>query len=329
MNRYSYVITLVLAMEFFASCGGESPLPPQSAIEPEQKVENPPLNANDEEINILFIGNSFTQDATEHLPAMLTASGIDNVYMTRLFHGGYTLPEYLQNFDNQNICAARSSGPGSKGWSSDEKLDDCPADALKSREWDIVVLQEHSGRKEGWEWPGTLKDALAGLIDRIRSAQPNHIPTIVYLMPQTYSNGSNVLKNSFSDNRYYMFSTTCFVAQKVLENTLIDIVISTGAMLENLRTTSLNIDNGMQLTRDSYHMDYGISRYGAACTVFKTLITPTTGKQLEDCPYRYSQSSTSNGSYSTPVTDSNAPIAQRAAIEAVNHPFEVTNLSNF
>lgn len=283
---------------------------------------NPPLPVGDSQLNILFIGNSFTQDATEHLPGMLVASGISNVYLTRLFHGGYTLPEYLANFEKPNICARRNASSGMKTWDGDEKEDDSPIDALKAREWDIVVIQEHTGRKEGWEWPGTLEAALNGLIDKIFASQPNHRPTIVYLMSQTYSNGSNVLKNSFADNREKMFATTTFVAKKVLEETCVDIVISTGAMLENLRTSSLN--NEMQLTRDSYHMDYGIARYGAACAVFETLITPCTGKNVSDCPYRYSTSSTASGKYSTPVTDANAPIAQQAAHAAILSPFEVT-----
>lgn len=282
----------------------------------------PPLPENASELNILFIGNSFTQDATEHLPGMITASGVQNVYMTRLFHGGYTLPEYLANFEKPNICARRNARSGMTAWDGDEKEDDSPIDALKARKWDIVVLQEHTGRKEGWEWPGTLKAALDGLIDKIFAQQPDKHPTIVYLMSQTYSNGSNVLKSNFNDNRTTMFTITSYVAGQVLEKTPINIVISTGAMLENLRTSSLN--NSMQLTRDSYHMDYGIARYGAACTVFETLITPCMGAKVADCPYRYSQSSTVSGSYSTPVTDANAPIAQQAAHAAVVSPFTVT-----
>lgn len=329
-KKYIFMMAPVLVAMMLTGCGGsngdepEQPNPTPPVVE--EKDINPPFQTDDDEINILFIGNSFTQDATEHLPGMLEASGVKNVHMTRLFHGGYTLPEYLSNFDNENICAARNYHPGYTQWNSNESQDDCPAKVLKSREWDIVVLQEHTGRKEGWEWPGTLKDALEGLRKKINDAQPNHKPTIVYLMSQTYSNGSNVLKNNFSDNRTMMFATTCFVAGKVLERTPIDKIISTGAVLENLRTTSLNIDNGMQLTRDSYHMDYGISRYAAACAVFETVITPTTGKKVADCNYRYAKSSTKNGEYSTPVTDANAPVAQAAAHAAVEKPFEVTAL---
>jgi hypothetical protein len=147
-------------------------------------------------------------------------------------------------------------------------------------------------------------------------------------MSQTYSNGSNVLTNYFSNSRDKMFETTTTVVKQLMANTGIDIVISSGATLENLRTTSLNVDNGMQLTRDSYHMDYGISRYAAACAVFETLITPTIGVKTSSCTYRYTTSNTTSGSYSTPVTDANAPIAQRAASAAVATPFVVTDLSS-
>ena len=90
----------------------------------------------------------------------------------------------------------------------------------------------------------------------------------------------------------------------------------------------MNVDNNMDLTRDSYHMDFGLSRYGAACTVFEAIVKPCTGKTLDGNAYRYSTSSTDPTKYSTPVTDANAPIAVRAAQEAVKKPFEVTNLSN-
>ena len=71
-----------------------------------------------------------------------------------------------------------------------------------------------------------------------------------------------------------MFSTVTGVVQQILSETCVDLVIPSGTMLENLRTTSVNVSNGLELTRDSYHMDYGISRYGAACTVFESIIAP-------------------------------------------------------
>ena len=288
---------------------------------------NPALPTNARELNVLFIGNSFTVDATEHLPGMVTASGITNVNMTRLYHGGYTLPEYYSTFSTPDVCARYDYAPGDKSWSGSATLDDKPSDALAARDWDVIVIQEHTGRSEAWSWPGVLGPAVEGLREIFYNAHPTHRPTIVYLMAQTYSDNSTVLRTSFSNSREQMFQTTSSVVRQLMGETGIDVVISTGAVLENLRTSRINIDNGLQLTRDSYHMDFGISRYAASCAVFETLITPATGKKTDDCPYRYSTSSTESGKYSTPVTDDNAPVAQAAAHEAVKSPFAVTKIT--
>lgn len=285
---------------------------------------NPPLPEHPDHLNILFIGNSFTQDATEHLPAMLTASGITGVDMTRLYHGGYTLPEYNTNFNKNNICAERTATAGSTQWSSNETLDDCPATAIARKVWDVVVIQEHTGRAEGWDYPGTLAPAVIGLLDKIYKLQPDHRPTVIYLLAQTYSTGSSVLASYFNNNRTTMFKTITSTARNLMADTGIDMVISSAAMIENLRTSSLMGENSLQLTRDTYHLDYGISRYAAACAVFETIITPTLGNRVADCPYRYDVSNTESGKYTTPVTDANAPVAQEAAHQAVEHPFAIT-----
>ncbi|MDE7443903.1 MAG: DUF4886 domain-containing protein, partial [Muribaculaceae bacterium] len=290
---------------------------------------NPELPTEAEHLNILFIGNSFTMDATDHLPGLITAAGLKNVNMARLYHGGYTLPEYVANVSKDKICARRNSTTGSTWWDGDNTLNSSLQSALDEKAWDIVVIQEHTGRSEGWVWPGTLKPAVTGLVKLIHEAQPYNRPTIVYLMSQTYSNGSAVLTKNFSNSREKMYATTTDVVKHLLDETFIDVVIASGTVLENLRTTSLNVDNGLQLTRDSYHMDLGISCYAAACAVFETIITPCTGKKIEDNPYRYTKSSSATGQFCTPVTDANAPIARRAAHEAVLHPFEVTDLSAY
>lgn len=285
---------------------------------------NPPLPEHPDHLNILFIGNSFTQDATEHLPAMLTASGITQVDMTRLYHGGYTLPEYNTNFNKNNVCAERTATAGSTKWSSNETQDDCPVTAIARKVWDVIVIQEHTGRVEGWDYPGTLAPAVFGLLDKIYKLQPDRRPTVIYLLAQTYSTGSSVLASNFNNNRATMFKTITTTAGNLMADTGIDMVISSAAMIENLRTSSLMDGNPLQLTRDSYHLDYGISRYAAACAVFETIITPTLGNRVTDCPYRYDVSNTESGKYTTAVTDANAPVAQEAAHQAVLHPFVIT-----
>ena len=64
---------------------------------------NPPLPAGGKSLKILFIGNSFTVDATEHLPGMLKSAGITHVRMVRAYHGGYKLPEFFENYAAPDI----------------------------------------------------------------------------------------------------------------------------------------------------------------------------------------------------------------------------------
>lgn len=180
-----------------------------------------------------------------------------------------------------------------------------------------------------WEWSETVRNAIFGLCDNIRKAQPLHRPTICYIMAQAYGKSNTSVYPRYFKSQQEMFEAIVAQVRKITEKTCIDLVIPSGTSLQNLRTSSLNKDNGMDLTRDSYHMDYGISRYAAAVTVFRTLVTPCTGVGVETNTYRYSTSSTSDTGYSTPVTDANAPTAIRAGLEACRVPYTVTDMSKF
>ncbi len=279
-------------------------------------------------LKILFIGNSFTVDATEHLPGMLKSAGITHVRMVRAYHGGYKLPEFFENYAAPDICTYYYCEPGATKWENEGTLNRSLKSIVESDTWDIVTLQEHTGSYYAWEWDETERGAISGLCDYIQQAQPLDRPTIGYIMAQAYGAYHSHYPKYFA-NQQAMFEAIVAQVRKITAQTCIDIVIPSGTSLQNLRTSSLNRDNGMDLTRDSYHMDYGISRYAAAATVFRTLVTPCTGVSVEGNGYRYSTSSTSTTGYSTPVTDANAPVAIRAALEACRTPYAVTDMSKY
>lgn len=289
---------------------------------------NPPLPAGGKSLKILFIGNSFTVDATEHLPGMLKSAGITHVRMVRAYHGGYKLPEFFENYAAPDICTYYYCEPGATKWENEGTLNRSLKSIVESDTWDIVTLQEHTGSYYAWEWDETERGAISGLCDYIQQAQPLDRPTIGYIMAQAYGAYHSHYPKYFA-NQQAMFEAIVAQVRKITAQTCIDIVIPSGTSLQNLRTSSLNRDNGMDLTRDSYHMDYGISRYAAAATVFRTLVTPCTGVSVEGNGYRYSTSSTSTTGYSTPVTDANAPVAIRAALEACRTPYAVTDMSKY
>lgn len=279
-------------------------------------------------LRILFIGNSFTKDAVEHLPKMVSAADIPTLKMVHLYYGGRTIPEYADGYATKSDYTCYKYNPGTSLWLSYTGYN--IQQIVKSDTWDIVCLQEHTGNSCGWIWNDTEKNAIQGLIADIRADQNGHTPKFVYIMSQAYFNMDKIgtaqrpYKNFTTQDE--MFDVIVAQARKVLDQTDVEQIIPTGTVLQNLRTSPLN--NDMDLTRDGYHMDYGLSRYAAACAVFESIILPSfDGKKLDGNSFRYNVSSTADGTYTTPVTDDNQPVALQAARYALATPFAVTDMS--
>lgn len=293
-----------------------------------------PVVIPDATLRILCIGNSFTKDAVEHVPGLLAAAGEQNVVIAHCYYGGRTVPEYNTGWSivgdyTLYISKPNFTNPDASTWETYSRKVTLKEVAEQGR-WDIVTIQEHTGNYRAWSWTQDEKSAVQGLIDKVKATQST-APKFWYIMSQAYFNMSKIGSGSQPyitwTDQAGMYAVIVAQGKKVMDETTMDGVIATGTYLQNLRSSS--IDNTMNLTRDGYHMDYGITRYGAACCVFESLITPFDGKKLDGNTYRYSSSSTSDTAYSTPVTDTNAPFALAAARYAIENPWKVTDMSDF
>ena len=288
----------------------------------------PVAGEGEAELSILFIGNSFTKDAVEHLPGLLKAAGLDKVQLTHMYYGGRLVSEYYAGWSTSSDYKCYECGPGATTWteSTGKTLEQVAA----SRSWDIITIQEHTGNAAAWTWNSTAQTNLQGMINSAKATQTGAMPKFYYIMSQAYFNmgkiGSGSQPYMTWTDQAGMWDVIAAFGKNVMDNVSFDGIISTGVMLQNLRTSPL--DNEMNLTRDGYHMDNGISRYGAACTVFETLITPKYGIKLDNNSYRYAVENTSTSAYCTPVTDANAPVALKAARYAIENPYEVTDMSD-
>jgi hypothetical protein len=275
---------------------------------------------------IFFIGNSFTKDAVEHLPGILHAAGLNDIQMVHMYYGGRTIPEYNDGWEDVSDYHCYVCNPGQTSWTdlSGKTL----AQVAATGKWDVVTIQEHTGRQLAWGWTSAEKNAVQGLVDKVKYVQGANEanPKLYYILSQAYFNlgkAQNVTK-PFSTTEE-MWTVIAAQGKSAVEECGFDGVISTGAMLQNLRTSGLNNANG--LTRDGYHMDYGIARYGASCTVFETAIGPFIGNvTLDNNTYRTSGDSQVDGSWTTAITDKRAPIALKAARYAIAKPYEVTDM---
>ena len=288
----------------------------------------PGTGEGEAEFNILFIGNSFTKDAVEHLPGLLKAAGLDKIQLTHMYYGGRLVSEYYAGWSTSADYKCYECGPGATSWT--ETTGKTLKQVAESRSWDIITIQEHTGNAAAWVWNTAAQNNLQGLVNSAKATQTGAMPKFYYIMSQAYFNmgkiGSGSQPSMTWTDQAGMWEVIASFGKKVMENVSFDGIISTGAMLQNLRTSPL--DNEMNLTRDGYHMDNGISRYGAACTVFETLITPKYGIKLDNNSYRYAVENTSTSAYCTPVTDANAPVALKAARYAIANPYVVTDMSD-
>ncbi len=286
----------------------------------------------DAQLRILFIGNSFTKDAVEHLPGILKAAGIDKVKMTHMYYGGRTVPEYNNGFATVSDYRCYECAPGAAGWT--ELMNKTIKEVAASDQWDIVTIQEHTGKVNAWSWTSTEKEALQGLINNVKSTQTGAMPRFCYILSQAYGDPAivsysqqTVIVNNFASSQADMYAAIVAQGKKVMAEVAFDDLIATGTVLQNLRSSKLQ--NAMDMTRDGYHMDYGIARYAASCAVFEKLISPAFGDaKLDGNTFRYTISNTTAGSYSTPVTDANAQIALQAARYALSTPYAVTDMSD-
>ena len=281
------------------------------------------------DLSILFIGNSFTKDAVEHLPGILKAAGLEKVHMVHMYFGGRFVSQYNDGWTSSSDYHKYECLPGSTEWAhtTNENL----AAVAASKKWDVVTIQEHTGNAAAWTWNSTAQANIQGLVDKVKAAQESNVPKFYYILSQAYFNMAKIGSGSkpymtWSDQAG-MWDVIAAFGKSVMDNVPFDGIISTGVMLQNLRTS--NLDNDMNLSRDGYHMDNGISRYGASCTVFETIITPKFNVTMDGNTYRYNVSDTGESSYTTPVTDTNAPVALQAARYAIQSPYVVTDMSDY
>lgn len=288
----------------------------------------------DASLKILFIGNSFTDDAVKYLPQVMAGCGVTDYTIAQLYYGGRTMPEYVSNFDTAEYTLYKAEG-GAGTWTTHGSKVSIAQVAAGGR-WDVVTFQEHTGNYLGWSWSDTEKKAIQGMFDKINATQ-SKTPKYYWILSQAYFNMSKIGSGSRSYMTWPLENTKAaqkqmydvIVAQgrKVMSEFPFDGIISTGTMLQNLRTCAFN-NNGWDQTRDGYHMEQGTARYGAACTVMETIVTPIKGKKLDGCTFRIPTFSNIEGSVSTPVTDITAPVVIQAARHAIAKPFEITDMSD-
>lgn len=263
-------------------------------------------------LRILAIGNSFSDDGMEHLPALLKNLGVEDVELARLYVGGCTLERHMKFYNAEEAAYLfYHSEAGRNEWvKAEEKYS--IQQALAMGEWDIITMQQASGVSGLYE---SYVPYLEQLIAAVRKAQPQ--AELVWHMTWAYSTASTHGEYPNYDRdqqKMYRAITEC-VHNLKRDYKSIKAIIPSGTAIQSLRESAIN-NSPKDFTRDGYHMDLGAGRYALACTWYEKLIRPYTHRSMMGNTLRLDLGDVK-------VDDQTAPYLQKAARQAVKHPFKV------
>ena len=196
-------------------------------------------------MNILSIGNSFSQDAQRYLHRIAKADGFDlNTF--NLYIGGCPLSLHYRNM----ISEERAYTLEMNGESTEFKVS--LKDALLNRDWDVVTIQQVSSKSPYYE---TFQPYLDKIVEYVRLCVPK--AKIAIHQTWAYEQDSHGLNVELGYNNHTdMFRDVKASYEKATEEINADFVIPSGEVFQSL------IESGIEkVHRDTFHASYGIGRY--------------------------------------------------------------------
>ncbi len=213
-------------------------------------------------MNVLAIGNSFSQDATRYLSQIARAQG-EALTVINLYIGGCPLERHYRNMLSGKDAYSLECNGQLTGFSV--SLDD----ALLSRSWDVITIQQasHESFKKDFYQP-----YLHALVTHIRE----YCPKAKLYLHETwgYEDGSTqILRFYPSGNAKEMFCDVIRCYRDAEKEEGFDGLIPSGELMRAL------LDNGIpKIHRDGFHLSLGLGRYAAGLLWFRML----TGKIVSE-----------------------------------------------
>lgn len=216
-------------------------------------------------INVLSIGNSFSQDAQRYLHTLAKVDG-ELIRSANLYIGGCSLERHYQNMLSGEKAYEFEFNGEFTGLKTSLR------EGLTSNHWDVITLQQASAFSTKYE---SWHPYLVELADFVKK----YCPHAKIYMHQTwaYENASEKLMNSGFSSMQEMTDLIVENYQKAQDLIKADGIIKSGQAMLNL---SKKIG---KVHRDALHARLGVGRYLLALTWYKTL----TGKDITTNNFNY------------------------------------------
>lgn len=205
-------------------------------------------------MNILAIGNSFSQDATRYLHQIARADSVD-LQVVNLYIGGCPLERHYRNMLADSASYSLEYNGQLTGFPVSIKQ------ALLNREWDVVTLQQASPRSPYAE---TYFPYINALYDYVKQCAPK--AKIVIHQTWAYEQGCPKLASLGFEDQKDMFAGIRDAYQQACDAVAADGIIPSGQLFQDLLAAGWE-----KVHRDTYHAGKGAPRYALALLWYRML----------------------------------------------------------
>ncbi|MBQ9117534.1 MAG: DUF4886 domain-containing protein [Clostridia bacterium] len=256
-------------------------------------------------LKLLAIGNSFSQDALEHLYIVCKDAGIEELVIGHLYIGGCSLETHYTRMVNDTAAYVfyLSDDEQKKMVDYGNGTKMTAKFGIEYTDWDYITLQQNSANSGVASTYQYLDDVIS-YVDQFKPKDAKYFwhMTWAYQGDSTHSSFPTYDRDQL---KMYNAILSC-VNSEVLTNPEIVGVVPSGTAIQNLRTSHL----GDTLTRDGHHLSYGIGRYAAALTYLAAI----TGYDVDKITATPSKEVTNH-----------LPCIKEGVKNAIAKPFEVTS----
>ena len=237
-------------------------------------------------MNVLAIGNSFSQDATRYLHKIARRAG-EGLTVVNLYIGGCTLERHFRNMHTDERAYELQINGEASGFKVSLK------EALLNRPWDVITLQQASHQSTKYESYQPYLNELSAYARKL-------CPGAKQMIHQTwgYEGGSERLTvlMGYGDPAQMTADIVAAYARAAVD-------IGASAVIPSGQLMAKMSANGMEkVHRDTFHASYGAGRYALALLWYAVL----TGKDV---------SADGFDDFDVPVTDAQREIAVRSVRE--------------
>lgn len=254
-------------------------------------------------LRVLAIGNSFSEDAVEQDLYMLSTMGGHEIIIGNLYYPACTLERHWNNLKKENgeYSYRKINLSGEV-----DTIPNCTMQkALVDEPWDIITFQQGSALSGVY----SSYRFLPSLLKRVREIVGSR-PKFYWHQTWAYAPRSTHQGfKKYSGDQMRMYASILYCTRKVLaDNPALTGLIPSGTAIQDARTAL-----GPNLTRDGYHLDMIVGRYIASCTWYGVL---------------FSAPVTLHTFLPRGMSIKEGEICRKASEEAIEHPYQVINLSN-